>query len=64
MLQDESFSYDSIDIPFKYKLITIIVRSERFFEGVLVGAFESGQMLKILKSIERQITSKLSAINI
>lgn len=55
ILKDETFDYDSIDIPTKCKLITAIVRSERFCEGALVSAFESGQMLKILKSIEKQI---------
>jgi len=55
MLQDESFNYDSIDIPTKCKLISAIVRNDRFCAGALVSAFRSGQMLKILKSIERQI---------
>ncbi len=55
ILKNETFDYDSIDIPTKCKLITAIVRSERFCEGALVSAFRSGQMLKILKSIEKQI---------
>ena len=55
MFSDKDFNYDSIDIPTKCKLITAIVRSDRFCEGALVDAFESGQILKILKSIERQI---------
>ena len=57
MLQKENFDYDSIDIPTKCKLISAIVRNDRFCEGALVDAFESGQILKILKSIERQIFS-------
>ena len=55
MLRDENFDFDSIDIPTKCKLITAIVRNDRFHEGALVSAFESGVILKILKSIERQI---------
>jgi len=55
MLNDESFDYDSIDILTKCKLITAIVRNDRFCEGALVDAFESGQILKILKAIEKQI---------
>ena len=58
MLQDESFDYDSIDVVTKCKLITAIVRSERFCEGALVSAFESGQILKILKSILRQLRNQ------
>ncbi len=53
--KDKSFDYDSIDIPTKCKLITAIVRNDRFCDGVLVSAFESGFILKILKSIERQV---------
>ena len=52
---DENFDYDTIDIPTKCKLITAIVRNDRFCEGALVEAFESGLILKLLKSIEKQI---------
>lgn len=54
MLSDKDFDFDSIDLVAKCKLITAIVRSDRFCEGALVGAFESGLILRILKSIERQ----------
>ena len=53
MLNDESFDFDTVDIPTKCKLITSIVRADRFSEGYLVSAFESGVILRILKSIER-----------
>ncbi len=49
------FDFDSIDIPTKCKLITAIVRNDRFSDGALVSAFESGLILKILRSIERQL---------
>lgn len=52
---DESFDYDTLDIPTKCKLITAFVRNDRFCEGALVGKFESGLILKILKSIEKQV---------
>jgi hypothetical protein len=51
----ENFDLDSIDTPAKCKLIMAIVRNDRFHEGALVSAFESGLIMKILKSIERQI---------
>lgn len=55
MVSDDNFDYDSIDIPTKCKIITAIVRNDRFCSGALVGAFESGMMLKVLKSIQKQL---------
>jgi hypothetical protein len=52
---NKDFNYDSIDIPTKCKLITAIIRNDRFNDGVLVSAFESGLILKILQSIDRQL---------
>lgn len=56
MVSDENFDYDSIDIPTKCKIITAIVRNDRFCSGRLVEAFESGMMLKVLKSIRKQLS--------
>jgi hypothetical protein len=39
----------------KRRLITLLVRSDRFNEGALISAFESGVILKILKALENQI---------
>ncbi len=55
MACDEDFEYDTIDIPTKCKLITAFVRNDRFCDGALAGAFERGTILKILKSIQKQI---------
>ena len=55
---NEDFDFDTIDLVMKCKLITAIVRNDRFCEGTLVFAFESGLILKILKSIEREIRNK------
>ncbi len=52
---NNEFNFDSIDIPTKCKLITAFVRNDRFCEGALVAAFESGLILKILQSINRQL---------
>ena len=51
----DDFDLYTLDLPAKCKLITSIVRSDRFCEGTLVSAFESGLILRILKSIEKQI---------
>ena len=52
---DENFDFDTIDIPTKCKLITAFVRNDRFCDGALAGAFERGTILKILKSIQKQL---------
>lgn len=54
-IKNKDFDFDTIDIPQKCKIITAIVRAERFCEGNIVTEFESGLILKILKSIENQI---------
>lgn len=55
MLRDQNFDFNTIDIPEKCKLITAIVRNDRFCDGALFYTFKSGLMLKILKSIENQL---------
>lgn len=51
----EGFDFDTVDIVTKCKLITAIVRNDRFCEGALVSAFESGLVLSILRSIEKEV---------
>jgi hypothetical protein len=58
---DDNFDYDSIDIPAKCKIITAIVRNDRFYEGALLIAFKSGIMLKVLKSIQKQLGSLINS---
>jgi hypothetical protein len=61
MARNPDFDFNSIDIPTKCKLITAIVRNDRFHDGALIEAFESGLMLKILTSIRAQLESKFIA---
>lgn len=49
------FNLDSADLVAKCKLVTAIVRNDRFCEGALISAFESGLILRILKSIENDV---------
>jgi len=56
MASDESFDFDTIDLETKCKLITAVVRNDRFCEGALLSAFKSGFILKILKSIEKEVS--------
>ena len=55
---DKDFDLDALDLPTLCKLITAIVRNDRFCEGALVAAFESGLVLRILGSIQKQIADK------
>jgi hypothetical protein len=54
ILQDPAFDFDMIDVPDMCRLITSIIRTDRFSEGYLVAAFESGVIINILKSIRKQ----------
>jgi hypothetical protein len=56
ILEGKSFDFDAIDIPTKCKLISMIIRNDRFCNGYLVSTFESGLMLQVLESIERQLS--------
>jgi|SRR5690554_3706170 len=51
----QDFDFDSIDIPTKCKLLSALVRSERFNAGKLAIAFDNGKILKILISIRKQL---------
>lgn len=55
IFKDENFDFDTTDICTICKYITTIIRADRFSEGALVSVFNSGQILRMLKSIERQI---------
>ena len=55
IVSDDNFDYDTIDIPTKCKIITAIVRNDRFCSGRLIEAFESGMMMKVLKSIQSEL---------
>ena len=57
ILNDVNFDFDTLDIPIKCKLLTAIVRNDRFCEGALVSAFNSGLILNILKSMEKELNS-------
>jgi len=56
MAKDVNIAFDSIELIAKCKLITAIVRNDRFCEGALVAAFESGLILNILKSMKKEVS--------
>lgn len=47
--------YNKLDIKTLCMLITAIVRNDRYCEGALVGAFERGIILKILKALKEKL---------
>lgn len=55
-MTDPHFDLDSVDLITKCKLITAIVRNDRFCEGALEAAFKSGLILRIIKSIKKEVS--------
>jgi len=51
ILTNPSFDFNTVDLETKRRLITLLVRSDRFNEGTLISAFESGVILRILKAM-------------
>jgi len=49
-LQDDS-KYDKLDVETILKLLTAVIRNDRFNDGALVGAFESGVFPKIIQKL-------------
>lgn len=56
IIRNKDFDYNTLDIPTNCKIITAFVRNDRFCDGALVDAFESGVILKVLKSIENTLS--------
>ena len=57
MAGDENFDFNTVDIITKCKVLTAFMRNDRFCAGALIGAFESGIILKILKSFRLQLNN-------
>jgi len=43
--------YETLDIPTALKLLTAVMRNDRFSDGALVGAFESGEFPKLINTL-------------
>lgn len=52
ILKHEDQDFKSLDNLTLCKLITMIVRADRFADGFLISNFENGKVLKILKALE------------
>ena len=49
--RNKEFDYSTIDFETKCKLLTSIVRNDRFHDGALESSLNSGLIINILKSI-------------
>jgi hypothetical protein len=57
MLKDPGHDYSGLDAITLCKLITLIVRAERFYEGYLNNCFENGAVLKIVTALKEKQAS-------
>lgn len=57
MLKDSNQEYADLDGIMLCKLITLIVRAERFYEGYLNNCFENGSVLKIATALKEKYGS-------
>lgn len=55
MLRDYAFEYDKLDVLTLCKLITMIIRNDRFSEGYMKRCFEDGLVLKLLRSLKNKV---------
>lgn len=51
-LQNKIFDFNAQDLPFLCRIITLIIRQDRFSEGYLVTNFKNGTIEKILNAIK------------
>ena len=55
ILENENSDYSKLDLITLVKLITTIVRNDRFSTGYLVSKFEDGTILKTIKRIKHLV---------
>lgn len=60
MYNNSSFDWDSVDLGIKCKIVTALIRSERFNEGTLMAGFEEGKIQRILNSMQNDIKKKFN----
>jgi Family of unknown function (DUF6508) len=57
ILGEKQPDFEQLDAVTLCKLITAIIRNDRFCEGALVGSFESGVMPKIILSLKNKFVA-------
>lgn len=58
MMNNNAFNFSSLDTITLCKLLTIIVRTDRFNTGYMVSQFENGNMIAILRAMQRNETKE------
>ena len=58
LLRDHKQTFQDLDEITLCKLMTVIVRADRFSDGTLVGALEDGTISKILSALKARINHK------
>jgi len=53
MLDDPALDLGTLDLVTLRKMVTMIIRAERFSEGTLLIYFENGTVLRLLKAIRK-----------
>lgn len=57
ILNDKSFDYSILDTITLCKLLTTIIRADRFNDGFLISCFDRGVIAKIIKGLKNNIQS-------
>lgn len=55
LLKDSKQTFQDLDEITLCKLLTVIIRSDRFSDGTLVGAMEDGTISKILSALKARV---------
>ena len=55
ILLQQEYDYASLDTITLCKLLTVIIRADRFNEGYLISCFENGIITKIIKALKKNI---------
>ena len=55
ILSNKTFDYSKIDAVTLCKLLTVIIRTDKFCDGHLISCFQDGTMTKIITSLKNKI---------
>lgn len=55
ILKDSNFNYSELDTISLCKLLTTIIRADRFNEGYMISCFRKGMITKIIKGLQRNV---------
>ena len=54
ILRNREYDYNKLDAVTLCKLMTCIIRSDRFCDGALEGSFQNGTMQRIIRALENK----------